>query len=199
MVERRPEKAGVASSILAPGTIDSTTYKPSKRSLRSKTFQFRHGGSLSQAVFARVWLLLAALAVLFAGIASAQEQPRTFRVPFRAARLLLIQATVAGRTGEFILDTGAEETLVDRSFLGLKKSQAQLSGGLAMSAALADVKDFCIGGKCFGKTRVRLMDFDKISAEMGSPVCGMIGQDLLQKFDAVTINYKTQVVELETK
>ena len=47
-VERRPEKAGVASSILAPGTIVSTTYQPSNLGLRSKTFPFRRGRSLSQ-------------------------------------------------------------------------------------------------------------------------------------------------------
>jgi hypothetical protein len=34
----------------APGAIFSTSYNPLNRHLRSKTFQFRHGGSLSQTV-----------------------------------------------------------------------------------------------------------------------------------------------------
>lgn len=62
--------------------------------------------------------------------------------------------------------------------------------GLIVASAPANVSNFCIADQCLGQMQVHLMDFDKLSAEIGSPVAGIIGEDVLSKFTSVTICYK---------
>ncbi len=120
-------------------------------------------------------------------------------VPFETVRRLpVIHASVAGKSGAFVLDTGSEGTLVDRKFLGLKKAGdgAALGSGGIMGAP-SNVGEFCISAHCIGKTQVWLIDFDGYSEKMGRRVDGIIGQDFLQRFDSVTFDYVHRRVILE--
>jgi hypothetical protein len=88
----------------------SATYKPSKSGLRSKTFQFTHGGSLSQEVFSRHSVLVRARATEFSGAIKRNEEntmsnfvpkggrsdPRVAKFVAGGGELLLEKTTDAG-------------------------------------------------------------------------------------------------------
>jgi hypothetical protein len=64
-----------------------------------------------------VWLLAL---LLFASVASAQEQRRTFRVPFHTVNgMIMLDAEVNGKPAVLLLDTGADFTLVSPQASGL--------------------------------------------------------------------------------
>jgi hypothetical protein len=41
------------------------------------------------------------------------------------------------------------------------------------------------------------MNVDELSRRFGTPVDGLLGQDLLREFRSVRINYKSHIIELE--
>src|SRR5258708_34879668 len=58
-------------------------------------------------------ILLLTLLLLFAGVASPQEQHRTFRIPFHSVNgLILLDAKVNGVPVVLLFDTGASRTVV---------------------------------------------------------------------------------------
>lgn len=57
--------------------------------------------------------------LLFASVASAQEQPLTFRVHFHTVRgMTLLDATVAGKPAALLRDTCANNTIISPSAAG---------------------------------------------------------------------------------
>lgn len=64
---------------------------------------------------------LALLAGLFAGAASPQEQPRTFRIPFHTVNsLILLEGQLNGKPAVFLLETGAGPNFATYEAAGLK-------------------------------------------------------------------------------
>lgn len=125
--------------------------------------------------------LLAVLALLlFASVASAQEPQRTFRVPFRTERsLILVSAFVDGESKTLIFDSGAERTLVNSKDLSVERRVT-----------------FIVGSKAIGNFPVILSDLSDLKIEkVGAD--GVLGEDFLRHFSAVRIDYKAHVVELE--
>ena len=60
------------------------------------------------------------LCLVFAGVASAQEQARTFKIPFHSVNnLILLDAKVNGKPAALLLDTGAQFAMVDPHAIGL--------------------------------------------------------------------------------
>ena len=59
---------------------------------------------------------------------TATEKPSRAEVPFQTTRgLIVVRAKMAARSGNFVLDTGAELTLVETGFLGLREPGNGLS------------------------------------------------------------------------
>ena len=147
-------------------------------------------------------VLLFTTLLLFACVASPQEQPRTFRVTFHTVNgLILLDATVNGKPQTFILDTGAQVSLLDRSLAGLEKQKAgnNVNGVIDTSKMGRVVSSLCIGTRCLSDRSLGVVDYEKVSRALGVRVDGQIGQDILRQFSAVRIDFKNQVVELETK
>ena len=108
----------------------------------------------------------------------------------------LIQATINGRKGEFVLDTGANMTVIDRSHLrafGLSATSGEIGGAVGVGAAgrasRIPVDSFSIGPVKVRQKRVVSSDLGQLltvlSRVSGIRVNGIIGQDVLGEHRAM--------------
>ena len=149
--------------------------------------------------------LLAVLALLpVTGVALAQPQHRTFTVPFHVKHsLILLEAEINGKPRVMVLDTGAQSTIVDVSALGSVQQfdleHAHVNGNTAGShgETEASTVDLKLGEKKWSDRVVGVMNLSEVSKRFGVQIDGLLGQDVLQEFSAVRIDYKKHVVELE--
>jgi clan AA aspartic protease (TIGR02281 family) len=109
----------------------------------------------------------------------------------------LVQATVNGRSGSFVLDTGANATVVDSNHaqaFGLSGGSAGLrgvAGGLAggTTANQVPIETFGIGSLQIRQRRIVTADLGQLLETLGrfsgTPVYGLIGQDVLKEHRAI--------------
>jgi hypothetical protein len=57
--------------------------------------------------------------------------------------------------------------------------------------------DFAFANRVWIAQPVYVMNVDELTRRFGTPVDGLLGQDLLREFRSVRINYKSHVIELE--
>ena len=154
---------------------------------------------------ARPRFILAVL-LLFVGVASAQvlgpEQRRTFRVPFHSVNsLILLEGQLNGKPAVFLLDTGANNSIVDARSAGfdsfkLDALRSTGSAGAEGDCAIREVK-LSLEHRSWLNRRVCVMDLTDASKRLGAHIDGFVGADVLGEFSAVRIDYRNQVVELE--
>jgi len=137
------------------------------------------------------------------GVCSAEAAEWRVELHFESVRgLMLVRARMGDREGTFIFDTGAQMTLVDREFLGLKPEDKPFDGAAAPGARMtrtAEVAPACLGELCAAKATVGTADFGDVSKGLGRRIDGILGQDVLRKFDHVGIDFKKSVVTLVLK
>jgi clan AA aspartic protease (TIGR02281 family) len=109
----------------------------------------------------------------------------------------LVQATVNGRSGSFVLDTGANATVIDSKHaqaFGLSGGSAGLrgvAGGLAGAATAnqVSIETFGIGSLQIRQRRIVTADLGQLLETLGrfsgTPVYGLIGQDVLTEHRAI--------------
>lgn len=108
----------------------------------------------------------------------------------------LVEATINGRTGEFVLDTGANMTVIDRSRLarfGLSPASGELGGAIGIGsggqASRVPIDGFAIGSVEVRQNRVVSSDLGQLltvlSRASGRTVDGIIGQDVLGEHRAI--------------
>jgi hypothetical protein len=114
---------------------------------------------------------------------------------------IVLQLVVNGRTAEVLLDTGAACTVLSTDFIGVpggaagtarfSSSQPGVRGdGVWMRAALS------LGGRDLGRYPVRLMDLSEVSRVYKRRVDGLLGQDVLMRFDAIEIDFRARRLRL---
>jgi hypothetical protein len=144
-------------------------------------------------------------ALVLAVAAAAQghgREPVRVQVPFETAErnVTIVRVTVAGKPPNFILDTGAELTLLDREFAGFAKPEANKSetpGGHGIATVgFAQVASLCFEKYCLRDWKVGIGEFADVSRLIGRCTDGAIGQDLMREFDEVSIDYKHGTVTL---
>ena len=171
-----------------------------------KLLTLRDATVATTAEFARVGYTLGTLcllAALFAGVASAQQQPQTFRIPFHTVNgMILLDATVNGKPAALLLDTGANNTIISAQAAGLatvqfRSLQATKAGTGAEGDYITRDVDLRLSNRHWIARRVLVMDLSDASKRMGTYVDGFLGQDILREFASVRIDYKAQVLELE--
>jgi len=148
-------------------------------------------------------LLCGLLLLLFVSVASAQEQHRTFRIPFHSVNgMILLDATVNNKPAVLLLDTGADFTLISPQASGLSTVKLRALTGTKTTGANGDyVKsrvDLRLAERHWIEREILVMDLSDASKRLGTRVDGFVGQDLLQEFSAVRIDFKNHVVELES-
>lgn len=108
----------------------------------------------------------------------------------------LVQATINGRSGSFVVDTGANVTVVDRShaqFFGLPNSGdvGALAAGMANGgrATQVSVESFRIGALDVRQQRVVTAELGQLLQALGrasgTTVYGLIGQDVLKEHRSI--------------
>jgi hypothetical protein len=139
--------------------------------------------------------------LLFAGAVSAQEQHRTFSVPFHTAgSMILVDATVNGKPAVLLLDTGADFTIISSQASGLAAKLDALKATKTTGANGEYVKarvDLRLSERHWIERDVLVMDLSDASKRLGTRIDGFVGADLLQEFSAVRIDYRTKTIELE--
>jgi aspartyl protease len=133
--------------------------------------------------------------------AHAQER-RTFTVPFHTVRgMILLDGQINGKLAVFLLDTGANNSVVDYRAAGFDslKLDALRSTGSAGAEGACTVREVKLSlehRSWFGR-RVCVMNLSDAGKRMGVQIDGFIGQDVLREFSTVRIDYKAQTVTLE--
>jgi len=146
---------------------------------------------------------LCALLFIVASAARAQER-RTFTVPFRSVNgMILLDGQINGKPAVFLLDTGANNSVVDyraAGFDSLKLDALRSTGsaGAEGDCIVREVK-LSLEHRSWMNRRVCIMDLSDASKRMGAHIDGFIGTDILESFRSVRIDYKARTVTLEEK
>jgi hypothetical protein len=113
----------------------------------------------------------------------------------------LLDGQLNGKPAVFLLDTGANNSVVDyraAGFDGLKLDALRSTGSAGAEGAciVREVK-ISLEHRSWLNRRVCIMNLSDVSRRMGAPIDGFIGTDMLAEFRAVRIDYKAQTVMLE--
>jgi aspartyl protease len=146
-------------------------------------------------------LLVLALCCLLPSVNGAHSELLT--VPFRTAEsMILVEARVNDNRVTLVLDTGANNTIVSPKAYGYL--QIRLRGihnnesGPGLRGDTVRVRaNIALANRTWNAQPVYVMNVDELTRRFGTPVDGLLGQDLLREFHAVRINYKAHVLELE--
>jgi hypothetical protein len=120
-------------------------------------------------------------------------------VPLRSARTTghhLVSASINGREGVFVLDTGANVSVIDSDHaghFGLGGGKASVGGAVVLGGANAarqvGIDSLSLGGIPIRQRRMVLTDLgplgDALAPLAGGAVHGLIGQDVLKEHRAV--------------
>jgi hypothetical protein len=116
--------------------------------------------------------------------------------------MILLDGQLNGKPAVFLLDTGANVSIVDYRAAGFPASKPDALRSTGRAGAEGDcltreIPKLSLGLRSWLSRRTCLMDLSDASKRMGTKIDGFIGADLLSTFSAVRIDYKAQTVTLE--
>jgi hypothetical protein len=168
-----------------------------------------------EGTMARRWTALAAVLVLAAGGAAAAARSgssaggKTLVVPLQVVKqgkqvLALVPVKIDGAGPfTFALDTGASRSLVDSQLAKKlhvpKQGAATKAGGVAGVAKVTPVKvrSWSAGPVKLPATTIVMTNLPFGNAYTG--IQGLLGSDMLSRFDVITIDYKRQQLRLHPR
>lgn len=153
--------------------------------------------------YLRVLTGLLFCSLIFGSLALAQESSRTFRIPFHTVNnMILLDATVNGKPASLLLDTGADATILSPQASGLSTVKLRALTATKTTGANGEyVKsrvDLRLAERHWIEREILVMDLSDASKRMGTRIDGFLGQDILREFSSVRIDFKNQVLELES-
>jgi hypothetical protein len=135
----------------------------------------------------------------FALSAAAFSQEHSYTtVPLKSCdRLLLAPVEIDGRKYDFLVDTGATTILNARTFRGDARDVVINSyrGEAAMKGTTVRVREFRLGHGKASDLDFKAIDLSAIGEACGGRVDGLLGVDMLGKFDA-TIDVKNKLAKI---
>lgn len=141
------------------------------------------------------------LILLLLAARSSTAQPGVVRLPFRAVNsLILVEAKVNGQAVTLLLDTGANKTILNAKAYGivhLPVSQPVHRGPGIVGNALRLRVELELAHEFLFSQPVSVMNLDELAQHFGIHFDGLLGQDILNQFRSVRIDYKTHTIELE--
>jgi hypothetical protein len=128
-------------------------------------------------------------------------QPRVVTVPFRSVdSFILVDAKIDGTPVRLLVDTGANKTILNaRSFgrVEMHVSKPVNRGAGIVGNVLRLRVDLELAHGFMFSQRVSVMDLEELSRRFGIQFDGLLGQDILNQFHSVRIDYRNHVIELE--
>jgi hypothetical protein len=145
----------------------------------------------------RGWMLL----ILLLTPLQALAKPRVVTVPFRSVdSFILVEAKIDGTPVRLLVDTGANKTILNaRSFCRAQMhvSKPMNRGAGIVGNALRLRVDLEIAHQIMFSQPVSVMNLEELSKRLRIQFDGLLGQDILNQFRSVRIDYKNHVIELE--
>lgn len=124
-----------------------------------------------------------------------------YAIPFsRAGNLILIKAKADTTEGNFIFDTGCPHLVLNHTyFRDYPASESIIEGNGATAGSFSvqqtRVADFELGGNHFYQLKADLADLGSIENLRGIKLLGLIGVELLQRFELL-IDYENNLIYL---
>ena len=128
-------------------------------------------------------------------------KPRVVGLPFRCVdSFILVDAKIDGTPVRLLVDTGANKTILNaKSFLRVEmhvRKPVNRGAGIVGNSLRLRV-DLELANEFMFSQQVSVMDLEDVSRRFGIQFDGLLGQDILNKFHSVRIDYKKHVLELE--
>jgi aspartyl protease len=171
--------------------------------LKARPWQARtRGARVAAQRPARVRQALVLLALLFVP-APNRARSGVVRVPFRTVQsMILVQGSVNGRPVTFLLDTGADRTIVSTKKYGdlqfqLRSVQRSLNSPGMTGESVRLPVDLTLANRLWVGQRVSVMNLEDLQHILGMTFDGLLGEDILREFRSVRIDYHSHVIELE--
>jgi hypothetical protein len=128
-------------------------------------------------------------------------RPRVVVLPYRSVdSYILVDAKIDGCPVKLLLDTGSNMTILNaRSFYktALSVTRPVNRGAGIVGNALRLRVDLELAHQIMFSQPVAVMNLEELSKSFRIPFDGLLGQDILNRFRAVRIDYKNHIIELE--
>ena len=113
---------------------------------------------------------------------------------------ILVSVRVDGKAMQFVMDTGAKDTIVSRSALPAQERsglrlQEQIVGFRGMARISA--AELRLGRHVWVNQPIHVTDLTEVSRSLGVQVDGILGMDVLSQFKGIRIHFDTSTIELE--
>jgi hypothetical protein len=132
-----------------------------------------------------------------------RARPATLKVPFRTVQtMILVEGKVNGNRATFLLDTGANRTIISAKTYGNDKlaipQYPRRPNGVGMTGySVRRPADLILGERVWLSHPVSVMDLEELKGVLKLEFDGLLGQDILRQFRTVRIDYHTHVLEME--
>lgn len=115
---------------------------------------------------------------------------------------IVVQAAINGVAGNFLVDTGAQATTVNTAHFTAELRTVELDHGMpsGVGGAIRDIRlapglQLTWGDMRLDEVRGLAFDLSHLEASMGIPIVGLIGFDVLERFE-IYFDYKARLLTL---
>lgn len=129
--------------------------------------------------------------------------PGAVRIPFHTVQsLIVVEGKINDNSATFLLDTGANRTIVSTRIYGslgfeLQRLPRRQPGPGVAGYSFRRPADVRLGEHVWIAQQVSVMDLDELKQMLHMDFDALLGQDFLRQFRSVRIDYHAHVIELQ--